>query len=115
MRRGTVKPRSQLKDDANAGTWTKRDSGITYPPEMLPKADGPASVIVGTVTRIEVIDETGRVYVKYGAAVELSYQDDGRTLKVFVRSRGAEAEDKVRKQIGEGLQQFIKATRPAEK
>ena len=39
--------------------------------------------------RIEVIDETGRVYVKgaiYGTPVdiELSYQDDGRTLKVFV-------------------------------
>jgi len=39
--------------------------------------------------RIEVIDETGRVYVKgaiYGAPVHihLSYQDDGRTLKVFV-------------------------------
>lgn len=41
------------------------------------------------VNRIEVIDETGRAYVKgsiYGAPVkvELSYQDDGRTLKVFV-------------------------------
>ena len=39
--------------------------------------------------RIEVIDETGRVYVKgaiYGTPVDihLSYQDDGRTLKVFV-------------------------------
>jgi len=39
--------------------------------------------------RIEVIDETGRVYVRgaiYGTPVdiELSYQDDGRTLKVFV-------------------------------
>ena len=41
------------------------------------------------VDRLEVIDDTGRAYVKgsiYGTPVkvELSYQDDGRTLKVFV-------------------------------
>ena len=39
------------------------------------------------VNRVEVIDETGRGYVKYLKEDEfawLSYQDDGRTLKVFV-------------------------------
>jgi ribosomal protein S28E/S33 len=46
-----------------------------------------------TVDRIEVIDETGRAYVRgsiYGTPVkvELSYQDDGRTLKVFVTGKG---------------------------
>lgn len=44
------------------------------------------------VDRLEVIDSTGRAYVKgsiYGSPVEvkLSYQDDGRTLKVFVTDR----------------------------
>lgn len=44
--------------------------------------------------RFEVIDETGRAYVKgsiYGSPVkvELSYQDDGKTLKVFVSERTA--------------------------
>ena len=39
------------------------------------------------VTRFEVIDETGRTYRRHGVEVELSYQDDGRTLKVFVRAR----------------------------
>lgn len=41
-----------------------------------------------TVTRFEVIDENGRVYVKnslYNCHLELSYQDDGRTLKVFIK------------------------------
>jgi hypothetical protein len=41
------------------------------------------------VTRFEVIDENGRVYVKnslYNCHLELSYQDDGRTLKVFIKS-----------------------------
>lgn len=43
------------------------------------------------VNRLEVIDETGRAYIKgsiYGTPVkvELSFQDDGRTLKVFVEA-----------------------------
>ena len=38
-----------------------------------------------TVTRFEVIDENGRVYVAKECKVELSYQDDGRTLKVFIK------------------------------
>lgn len=38
------------------------------------------------ITRIEVIDENGRSYVSWedNNDVQLSYQDDGRTLKVFV-------------------------------
>jgi flagellar biosynthesis/type III secretory pathway protein FliH len=39
-----------------------------------------------TVTRFEVIDENGRVYNEHHCNVELSYQDDGRTLKVFINS-----------------------------
>lgn len=46
------------------------------------------------VTRFEVIDETGRAYVRSdvlgggsGINVSLRYQDDGRTLKVFVSKR----------------------------
>jgi hypothetical protein len=36
------------------------------------------------VTRIEVIDKQGRQYVKWNCSIELSYQDDDRTLKIFV-------------------------------
>ena len=38
------------------------------------------------ITRIEVIDENGRSYVNWddNNDVQLSYQDDGRTLKIFV-------------------------------
>ena len=38
------------------------------------------------ITRIEVIDENGRSYVNWddNNDVQLSYQDDGRTIKVFV-------------------------------
>jgi hypothetical protein len=44
------------------------------------------------VNRIEVIDETGRAYVKgsiYGSpvSVKLSFQDDDRTLKIFVKEK----------------------------
>lgn len=53
--------------------------------------------IVKAYDRYEVIDDTGRAYVKgsiYGSPVkvQLSYQDDGRTLKVFVEQRPAEKE-----------------------
>ena len=60
----------------------------TLPPEMLPKAEGDADIALPTVTRFEVIDHTasgeGRALVRYSVAVTLSYQDDGRTLKVFL-------------------------------
>lgn len=37
------------------------------------------------ISRVEVIDENGRSYVKYfDGDCELSYQDDGRTLKIFI-------------------------------
>lgn len=37
------------------------------------------------VTRFEVIDESGRAFTRWGCRIELRYQDEGRTLKVFVR------------------------------
>lgn len=40
---------------------------------------------ISKVTRVEVIDEYGRRYTKHNCKVELSYQDDGRTLKVFIK------------------------------
>ncbi len=35
--------------------------------------------------RLEVIDNSGRSYVKLGVDVEFSFQDDGKTLKLFVK------------------------------
>jgi len=40
---------------------------------------------VRNVTRLEIIDETGRIYSKYDCEIELSLQDNGKTLKVFVK------------------------------
>lgn len=39
---------------------------------------------IKNVTRLEVIDHTGRAYVIWNSSIELSYQDEGRTLKIFV-------------------------------
>lgn len=36
------------------------------------------------VTRVEVIEHTGRTVVRRPVSVQLSLQDDGRTLKVFI-------------------------------
>lgn len=39
------------------------------------------------VTRVEVIDGEGRAYLKYGVNdIELSVQDNGTTLKIFIRA-----------------------------
>jgi phosphopantetheinyl transferase (holo-ACP synthase) len=41
---------------------------------------------IDKVTRFEVVDNKGRAYVKYGVQeLKLSLQDDGKTLKAFVR------------------------------
>jgi len=38
-----------------------------------------------SVTRVEVIDKNGRSYTNHKVAdLHLSYQDDGRTLKIFI-------------------------------
>ena len=44
----------------------------------------------GKVTRVEVIDEDGRVFTKWSKhmRVEVQMQDEGRTLKVFISSHG---------------------------
>lgn len=38
------------------------------------------------LTRLEVIDESGRVYINNNCKMKLSYQDEGRTLKIFVNN-----------------------------
>jgi hypothetical protein len=42
---------------------------------------------IPTVTRITVVDETGRVYERWDIAAAVQLQDDGRTLKIFVGPR----------------------------
>ena len=50
-------------------------------------------VTTKSVTRFEVIDHTskkrGRIVVEYNVNVELSLQDENRTLKVFLTDKNA--------------------------
>lgn len=47
------------------------------------------------VTRLEIIDESGRAYVRHNIAkVNVSIQDDGKTLKIFVNGTLNERQDK---------------------
>jgi hypothetical protein len=58
------------------------------------------------VTRVEVIDEQGRSYVKYlkpDQEVILAYQDKGRTLKVFITKKD--------KSVYESYLKFLKIKR----
>lgn len=41
--------------------------------------------VIEKVTRVEIIDETGRAYTKWNTRIGMvSIQDDGRTLKLFL-------------------------------
>ena len=44
----------------------------------------PKELKIPKVTRVEVIDDTGRAYVKWNIKAEAHLQDDGRTLKIFI-------------------------------
>jgi hypothetical protein len=40
------------------------------------------------VTRVEVIDDTGRAYSKWDVSdVQLSFQDGNKTLKIFLKGK----------------------------
>lgn len=44
------------------------------------------------ITRVEIISEKGREYVNLDChGIELLTQDDGRTLKIFLRNRVADS------------------------
>lgn len=66
------------------------------------------------VTRFEVIDGTGRAYVRYGVSVKLQLQDDDRTLKVFIsknEKNPLDKEDKteegVREEMIKGIHDWL--------
>jgi len=52
------------------------------------KSEKRISVKPKKVTRVEVVDENGRSYVNNRVGgVELSLQDDGKSLKIFIKSK----------------------------
>ena len=46
----------------------------------------PLEIILEDVNRVEVIEQKGRSYVNWNDnnKIEISFQDDGKTLKVFI-------------------------------
>jgi len=70
-------PNNPMEDD---NTYERKIWIVAYTQSQEDMAD------ISKVTRVEVIDEYGRRYTKHNCKVELSYQDDGRTLKVFINS-----------------------------
>ncbi len=78
-----MKTKEEIKQLADEHVWSENGQlgfieGYTQCQEDM--ADN------SKVTRFEVIHEKGRAYTKHNCKIELSYQDDGKTLKVFVKS-----------------------------
>ena len=69
--------------------WSKIIKQAEYWSKIIKKAEE-ALEQPAQVTRLEVIDNNGRSYVNWGVdKLEFSYQDDGRTLKIFTNGTGA--------------------------
>lgn len=51
---------------------------------MDPTPSAPVTVTRHTLTRLEVIDETGLVLRRQGVTVALASEEDGQVLKVFI-------------------------------
>lgn len=47
------------------------------------------------VTHFEVIDEGGRCFADWNVSVELQLQDDGRTLKAFLKHNDPKVAEKL--------------------
>ena len=88
--RVTTSTRTEAINEAN---YINQNENIEYGISFIEPdiEDQDINKFVQKVDRFEVIDETGRAYVKgsiYGTPVkvELSVQDGGKTLKVFVEA-----------------------------
>lgn len=58
----------------------------------------------GAVSRFELIDDEGRQYVRYGTLIRIlvSIQDDGQTMKIFVKEDPAYQASVHKGQSGKG-------------
>ena len=73
-----------MKNDLDKAFDTKIDE--SWKPEEEDPIDPWSSINYEDVTRVEVIDAEGRAYVKTNVAcVVTDLQDEGRTLKVFIK------------------------------
>lgn len=80
----------------------------------IPEKDGcgtknePEHYDLSAVTRLEIIDDNGRSYVNlHVKPMEFSYQDDGKTLKIFCGKKQVEAEKEIEEEKNDGLYGFM--------
>lgn len=77
-----------LSIKAESGWLVKRNEIIEQAKQIEKEQQ---QIITDKITRFEVIDHTseklGRILVRYGVSVEVSIQDDGRTMKVFLTDK----------------------------
>ena len=82
----------QVKKFLKERTFLREDT-IDAMLDNIPQSEHNVDIneMISEVTRFEVIDHTskqgGRIVVEYGVKVELSLQDDNRTLKVFLTNQ----------------------------
>lgn len=72
-----------VKLDETGDLWGFQEREL----EALPPEPGQNAKEFPLVSRLEVIDDSGRAFTTYTAKnVQVHLQDDGRTMKIFLRS-----------------------------
>jgi hypothetical protein len=91
--RGNIHGHIHDKEVGESRYWCVSCERVDYKPitieELLKRSTplvDPINESLKQVTRFEVIDDSGRALVRRGISTELSIQDEGRTLKVFLKS-----------------------------
>lgn len=64
--------------------------------------NGLLNFLLANVTRIEVIGDGGREFVRYQRMTQASLQDEGRTLKLFMTQHPQETESECTNDDGNG-------------
>lgn len=57
--------------------------------------EAPTPLDQSKINRLEIIGEKGREFVNYSVVIELSLQDNGKTLKIFKKSKKEEIKNQV--------------------
>lgn len=77
--------RCQMDDIEEINRWQKAIKQQKLKIDSLKVMISDLKTTNSEVTRLEVIDEKGRVYTRHDCNIELSYQDNDKTLKVFIK------------------------------
>lgn len=75
------------EDEDSEVRWFKNLSIYSTLRNFFKEPEAEQTIDSSQVTRVEVIDQSGRAYTNYGCShVEVQFQDNNRTIKIFLKT-----------------------------